>query len=405
MIHFYLRQPRKDGNCNIVLTVTIQRTRLVYNSGILAKPSEWDSKVQRIKNKSRSLEVNGKLQQLAAFASKFADELPLGEQPLQGKFSEFMDIQLGKRKVETVTFFTLFQKFCDQGAERINKHTGELITDTRKRRFYNTLNILRKFEQFQRQRNQYFKLTVDSFTTKVVSDFKIYMINVLEFAPGTINHYLKILKMFLMSEGNNTVDYSQMKVGEDKVENIILTEGEIDQIIALDLSDNLRLNNCRNMFLIQLHTGLRFSDVSRLNETNVFIEEEVIRLHTQKTGQEVEIPIHPRIKEIFANGNYCHPISNARYNQYLKELGELAKIDTLVEIKKTKAGKRVIFKEPKWKFITSHTGRRTFCSLLYMKGVDCRLIMNFSGHHSVSAFERYICLDSRQKNELLKKYW
>ena len=137
----------------------------------------------------------------------------------------------------------------------------------------------------------------------------------------------------------------------------------------------------------------------------MFVDEEIIRLHTQKTGQEVEIPIHPRIKEIFAKGNYCHPISNARYNQYLKELGELAKIDTPVEIKKTKGGKRIILNEPKWKFITSHTGRRTFCSLLYMKGVDSRLIMNFSGHHSVSAFERYICLDNKQKNELLKRYW
>ena len=251
MIHFYLRQPRKDGSCNIVLTATIQRTRLVYNTGILAKSTEWDSKTQRIKNKNRSLETNGKLQQVAAFAAKYADELPLGEQPSQSKFSEYMDTQLGKRKVETVTFFTLFEKFCDQGAERINKHTGELITDTRKRRFYNTLNILRKFEQYQKQRNQYFKLTVDSFTTKVVSDFKLYMINVLEFAPGTINHYLKILKMFLTSEGNSTVDYSQMKVGEDKVENIILTEDEIDKILALDLSDNLRLNNCKSLFLIQ----------------------------------------------------------------------------------------------------------------------------------------------------------
>lgn len=405
MIHFYLRRPRKDGNCNIVLTATIQRTRLMYNTGILAKANEWDAKVQRIKNKSRSLEVNGKLQQLAAFASKFADELPLGEHPLQSKFSEYMDIQLGKRKVETVTFFTQFQKFCDQGAERINKHTGELITETRKRRFYNTLNILRKFEQHQKQRNQYFKLTLDSFSTKVVSDFKLYMINVLEFAPGTINHYLKILKMFLMSEGNNAVDYSQLKVGEDKVENIILTETEIDKIVDLDLSDNFRLNNCRSLFLIQLYTGLRYSDVSRLNDSNVFVEEEVIRLHTKKTGQQVEIPIHPRIKKIFESGNYCHPISNARYNQYLKELGELAEIDTPVEIKKTKGGKRIILNEPKWKFISSHTGRRTFCSLLYMKGVDSRLIMNFSGHHSVSAFERYICLDSKQKNELLKKYW
>ena len=165
------------------------------------------------------------------------------------------------------------------------------------------------------------------------------------------------------------------------------------------------MENCKNMFLIQLHTGLRYSDVCMLNDGNVSLAEQQIRLHMQKTSEPIAIPIHPRILHIFEQGEFCHPISNAKYNQYLKELGRLAGIDTIVEIKRVKGGRRILIREPKWHFITTHTARRTFCSLLFQKGVDSALIRAFSGHSTESAFQRYICLTNEQKSEMLKRYW
>ncbi len=47
--------------------------------------------------------------------------------------------------------------------------------------------------------------------------------------------------------------------------------------------------------------------------------------------------------------------------------------------------------------MTSHTARRTFCSLKYLANWDINIIMNFSGHTSEKNFKSYIKLDALEK--------
>jgi len=50
---------------------------------------------------------------------------------------------------------------------------------------------------------------------------------------------------------------------------IFLKDPEINTIYNHDFSDNERLNNARDPFIIGLRTGLRVSDFLRLKQTNI----------------------------------------------------------------------------------------------------------------------------------------
>ena len=56
---------------------------------------------------------------------------------------------------------------------------------------------------------------------------------------------------------------------------------------------------------------------------------------------------------------------------------------------------------------TSHTGRRTFCTNLFLAGMPSEAIMIFSGHKTVKSFMRYLKLTSeitamKYKDEFFK---
>ena len=54
-------------------------------------------------------------------------------------------------------------------------------------------------------------------------------------------------------------------------------------------------------------------------------------------------------------------------------------------------------KEVKKKFneVSSHTCRRTFCTLKFLKGMPAQAIMKFTGHKTERNFLRYLKLDAQ----------
>ena len=139
--------------------------------------------------------------------------------------------------------------------------------------------------------------------------------------------------------------------------------------------------------LIGCFTGLRFSDFIQVKRENI-IEENKIKIRTQKTGETVVIPLHPYVKEIFEkyDGELPKPISNQKMNDFLKEVGELAGIDSQVEMSITKGGKlqKNIFS--KHELITTPVARRSFASNLYLANVPSITIMKITGHQTGKKF-------------------
>ncbi len=178
-----------------------------------------------------------------------------------------------------------------------------------------------------------------------------------------------------------------------------LNEDELGLLFKLKLA-NSPLENIRKLFLIGCHTGLRVSDLMRINTFT--ITDNMIELQTQKTRQNIIIPIPNGIMEFI---NDVYPIAPQVFNRGIKiickEAGILEKVKGY---KQGKRNKRIIGTYSKYELISSHCMRRSFCTNLYTK-IPTPIIMAVSGHKTEKSFLIYIKKPQRDFAEQLKNYY
>lgn len=99
------------------------------------------------------------------------------------------------------------------------------------------------------------------------------------------------------------------------------------------------------------------------------------------------------------------PITNQRFNEYIKEAVKLADINSVEVITITKGGKLETNKFEKWELISSHTGRGSFCTNMYKRGLPTLMIMSISGHKTEKSFLKYIKVKQSEHAEMMAKAW
>ena len=141
------------------------------------------------------------------------------------------------------------------------------------------------------------------------------------------------------------------------------------------------------MFITGLWTGLRISDLKRINSFDMSHNRIKIS-ETEKTDTFVEIPIHSQLRQILEKREGVLPeISDQRFNEYVKELCELVGINEVIlgGLRNPETNRKEKGNYPKFKLISSHTCRRSFVSNHYGK-LDDKTIMAITGHKSHSQF-------------------
>ena len=98
-------------------------------------------------------------------------------------------------------------------------------------------------------------------------------------------------------------------------------------------------------------------------------------------------------------------ISNQKFNDYIKEVGKLAEINQNETITKTIGGVLTTIYLPKYELISSHTGRRSFCTNMYKRGLPTLMIMSISGHKTEKSFLKYIKVKQEEHALMMKKEW
>ena len=186
----------------------------------------------------------------------------------------------------------------------------------------------------------------------------------------------------------------------EDIDNIALNEKELQALAALDLADSLCLDRVRDQFLLLAWTGCRYSDLGKLSRKYIVNEDgdSYFSLEQQKTGAKVVIPILPPIVPILEKYDYQppKPISNQRFNDYIKEVAQLAGLDDEVVTTHTQQDKgeftpgRVETRRPKWQAVTAHTARRSFATNMYKRGFPTLAIMAITGHKTEKSFLTYI---------------
>lgn len=170
-----------------------------------------------------------------------------------------------------------------------------------------------------------------------------------------------------------------------------LTDKEIEKIFAKATGED------RILFAIGLYTGLRLGDAVRFSWSNIDTTKDIVRVKTSKTGADVAIPIHPRLRETIvkakADSELLCPTLYAMYkrsgsgpvSRRIVRLFNRCGIVTSVE-----SGNGVA--RPLCGF---HSLRHTFVSRCAAAGVDRAVIQALVGHSSARMTEHYTHLADR----------
>ena len=198
---------------------------------------------------------------------------------------------------------------------------------------------------------------------------------------------------------------------------------EFESLINLDLSDNKRLDQVRDVFCFSCTTGLRYSDLNLLRREHIKGDE--IRFTVKKTKELLTIPLNAyslAILDKYKDKNKPLPvISNQKLNLYLKGwdekdengkikkhnegLCEIAGINESIEIVRYKGTKREAIVYPKYELIGVHTGRKTFATLSLEKGMSAEEVMSITGHKDYKSFKRYVKITENRKKVVMVKAW
>jgi len=206
---------------------------------------------------------------------------------------------------------------------------------------------------------------------------------------------------------HQNLTFKKFNLKEEDIAVTILMPQELEQLISLDLSNNERLEKVRDIFVFQCYTGQRYSDIQKLDFSD--IKKGIWYLKTQKTKDDLNIPIFGQALKVYNKYKEKYSklptISNQNANDYIKEICKLAGIDTPYKKINYVGSKIIEKKEPKYNFITTHIARKTFISLSIHNKMLPDTIMKITGHKKYEVFKKYEKLMDSFVNSEMERVW
>ena len=373
-VKFYLKEKNSIKDTLILLALNYNNQRFKYSTKISISPKHWDSKTFKVKSQvSHSLKLNTQIRKTEDAILEIYHTIKTNGGVINNSvLKERLDIQLNRQ--EKQDFFSYMSLYIEQ------KHE---LQKTTKRDYLQTYNTLKQFEN-----STGYLVSFESINLDFYHRFKDYMLKSLNHSINTFGKRIKTIKSIMNYATeigvNNNLEFNKksFKVLDEKVQHAYLKSEELDRLIELKLSG--MLEKTRDTFLLMVYFGMRHSDYLKINRNN--ITNGVIYFRDDKTKGNLSIPIHPDAMPIIEKWNYILPkISNPQINKHIKTICKLAEINEVITL-------NGITKE-KYKFICSHTARRTLSTIGYLSNVHPRVLKNITGHSSEKTFMTYVQKD------------
>lgn len=153
----------------------------------------------------------------------------------------------------------------------------------------------------------------------------------------------------------------------------------------------------RDKYVLNCFLGMRYSDLNKL-ERHFFSKQSignkefvVYTGRAKKTDHKIEFAVHPIAQKILEKYNYNIPkLSAKEFNNVIKIVAYRAGLRNLERIREIRGSETIIKDVPKYELMSSHAGRRSFCTNFYNEGVSIAAIMSISGHLTENEFRKYI---------------
>ena len=377
----------------LYISVTWQKERVRIPLDFVVDENIWAHKIQKFKNSAMNASVmNDRLNDITSQLIEFYNNrISINNQPIEREevIRAIKSIIRPPAKPKQKSYLEYFNEFMTDSLQgnRLTEQ-GKPIQLSTVKSYQTTFNHLLEFEKKYNYKlefnngDEFFSKFIQYCTGKKLTN-------------NTIGRHAKIIKTFLhwaekKKLHNNSDLIKSLKVFDRETTKVSLTVEEIIKIEDLT-SLTARLEKIRDLFLLQIYTGLRASDLFGLKPENIDFDLKIITIVTIKTQGNLIVPIEEKAINILKKHSSRMPTyAGQKYNEGIKDLCKIAGIDDPVQVVKFIGKDRIEEIKPKYELMSSHSARRTFITNLLRKGLLAEEIMLITSHKNRSSFQRYV---------------
>ena len=414
-IRFNLRDTNSKNKTLIYLILNYGKERLKISTEISVIPKNWNKNKQRVKElldipnhhqTNLSLERMS-LSMIEALNKHIEKYGALDKDILKESFTTSIKLNKNTKKANKL-FWDYFEEFIEYKGKHLddirdyNNSLRKHLIATEK-----LLKIRTTFESIKKLDNGFVDTMENYLTYSAINSKKTEGLSV-----NTIGKQFKNLRVFLNwcfeREYVKLFSIKHIKVNQEIIDEVYMEEDELNTLIELKLTNDLEIK-VRDGFILGCYTALRFSDLNLLRSAHINRNKgkETIELQQKKTKKKVVISLGKTSLKILKKYDYHSPIKKINsivFNKTIRKICKDAKIDTIKTQYKTIQGKLQEIDYKKYELITSHTCRRTFCTLQVKKGTPISFIMGITGHKTEKNFFRYLKLDEQTAAEEMRRF-
>lgn len=404
----------------------LDRDRVIkIKTEFVIRPKEWNFSIQgKIERLAGSIEFNKKLNTLRddlwAQYQKIIEDYPdISFDHLSRKLKEY-------GKTREIPFSKKTKDVAGVLEEYIESLTGHVASGTIKK--YTTLK--NSLEEFGKEYKKYQFLTFSMIDHSFIEAYRKYLRNQeprgrQKSRPEKLQNgllmdtqakYIKCLKSFCKygeERGYNKYsfykDFSSVTPADQKRKKsdydiVTLTLSELRQFYTHDFSGDLHLDRVRDLFCFACFTGQRWGDFSNFDKSQ--LQGDVWTFIADKTKRETQIDLtgfsSPAL-DILRKYDYQLPkITQQKFNDYLKVAAAEAKINEPTKIIRYVGVNEIIIVNPKSKFLSSHSARRTCVSILLNDfNLNVVHVMGITGHTDIKTLQKYIHKDREARRKAI----
>ena len=360
--------PEKEGAVD--LRVCFDCKQKFLSTGVKVYPRQWDSKNECVKLRNDATSLNKALSDIKNDAITLLTEMSKTGYVDLARLNEIF-----KPKAYDLTFHEYMK-------DRISKRNVSENTRERYVSFYKVF-----VDEYGKMKN------FSDITEAGVRDYDEWLhkriVNGHLMQQSTIYSHHKYLRLFIydaLTDGyvdKNPYQSKRIKIDHGESGQIpSLTIDQVEQIENLDLDGFV--GKTKDLFLFQCYTGLAFSDMQKFKLSNYSQDKDgnyLIKDKRTKTDTTYIFMLSEKALAIVMKYKGKIPaISNQKYNQYLKVLGQMIGVPTL----------------------HSHMGRSTFASTCLNQGMNTDVLKHCLGHVTTFETNRYATMQDETIKQAFK---
>ena len=390
--HYNLRKPKGSKPTMVYFVCCINKKQVRISTGFKVYPKHWGKDKAIISNRQSIIDNKNN--------SLLNDKI----NAMNERFNEYKLYLCDERIEHSNQTFKNFMNNTKENNTDLIKHIKNAICkdDKADNTKENYLRFVSRFEDFLKTKETYVLNTalMNEFQQWCIDNMKTQ--NGSKVSPDTINNTVKKLMTILKNYGvmygfidkttldNILIKPLQVKKTDDE---IALRGDEVTQIHRFKC-DNKKDEEIKDLFVLECLTGQRISDIDKVaNNIETKNGRTYINLVQEKTTEKIEVDIIFQIAlDIIKKYNYKLPTYDRyTYNKRIKEICKDAGIKGTEITTKQEAGSGTVKKIEKERYecVSSHTGRRTFITLLSLMGYNYNDIARYSGHKTLEILRQY----------------